>query len=243
MKQLTWLVPTVLSVVALGGVVVEQRRSANLEARMAAPHDTSDEAAAEFATLAARIARLERLSSLRVAVAPLPAPTEAPAAGGGAPIPAAVAAELRQLREDVNALLTGEATATEQGQARLRSLIADTQQRQMAEREERRDARVLEQLTADAHLSQAQRDDLGKALQAERTQRRTLLATARTGQGRPDELRPSLQALRAQTDQSARSLLSAEQFSKYEASRSFGRGPRGGGGGNGGTENLPEQPR
>lgn len=234
MKQLAWLVPSALSVTALGGVVVQHRHTAALEARVSAPHETPDDVAAEIATLTARVAQLERLRSVRVA--PAPAPAESPPAGGAAvPVPATLAAEVRQLREDVDALLTGEATATEQGQARLRSLIADTQQRQWAEREERRDARILQQLTDDAHLNQSQRDELAKALEAERTQRRTLLAGARSGegQGRPEELRSTLQALRAQTDQKARSLLSAEQYTKYESSRSFGRGPRGGGGAGG----------
>ena len=233
MNQLGWLIPSVLSVVALGGVGVQQRRIASLEARLSSPRDNPDEVAAEVATLAARLAQVERASAQRVVAAPLPA--EAPAAGGAAaPLPASVTAELRQLREDVNALLTGEATATEQGQARLRSIIADNQQHQWAEREERRDERVLQQLTTDAHLSQTQHDDLAKALEAERTQRRTLLANARSGTGRPEELRATMQALRGQTDQTAKSLLSAEQYTKYEASRSFGRGRGGGGPGGGG---------
>ncbi len=238
MNQLTWLIPSVLSVVALGGVGVQQRRIATLEARIAAPHDNADDVSAELLTLSARVAQVERASAsasaMRVVAAP--APAEVPAAPGAAPAaPATLVAEVRQLREDVNALLTGEATATEQGQARLRSLIADTQQNQWREREVRRDERVLQQLTQDAHLSPSQHDDVAKALEAERTQRQTLMANARAGQGRPEDLRTAMQALREQTNQRVRSLLSAEQYPKYEATRTFGRGPRGGGpGGPGG---------
>lgn len=233
MNQLAWIIPSVLSVAALGGVVVQSRHITALEARVAAPQEAPDDTSAELATLTARVAQLERQRAVRVVAAPS-APAESPPAGAAAaPVPTNVAAELKQLREDVDALLTGEATATEQGQARLRAVIADTQQRQWAEREEHRDQRILQQLTDEAHLNQGQRDDLAKALEAERTQRRTLLAGARSGdgQGRPEDVRSALQALRAQTDQRARSLLSAEQYTKYEASRTFGRGPRGGGGG------------
>lgn len=225
-----------LAVAALGGVVVQHRHIAALEARAAQPQDSADDASAELATLTARVAQLERQRPVRLAPAPAAPAESPPAAGAAVPAAANLAAEVRQLREDVDALLTGEATATEQGQSRLRALIADTQQRQWAEREDRRDARILQQLTDEAHLNQSQRDELGKALEAERTQRRTLLAGARSaeGQGRPEELRSALQALRTQTDEKARSLLSAEQFTKYESSRTFGRGPRGGGGGGGG---------
>jgi len=236
MSQLGWILPLVLSVAALGGAIVQHRHIAALEARVAAQPETPDDATAELATLTARVAQLERQRPVRVVSAPAAPAESPPAAGAAAPPPANLQAEVRQLREDVDALLTGEATATEQGQARLRAVIADTQQRQWAEREEHRDQRVLQQLTDEAHLNPSQRDDLGKALEAERTQRRTLLAGARSGdgQGRPEELRSALQALRAQTDTKARSLLSAEQFTKYESSRTFGRGPRGGGGGGGG---------
>jgi hypothetical protein len=237
MNQLTWLIPSVLSVVALGGVGVQQRRIVTLEARIAAPHDNSDDVSAELATLTARIAQVERTAASVPRVVTAPAPVEAPVANGAAPAaPATLVAEVRQLREDVNALLTGEATATEQGQARLRSLIADTQQNQWREREVRRDERVLQQLTQDARLSPAQHDDLAKALEAERTQRQTLMANTRAGQGRPEDMRTAMQALREQTNQKARALLSAEQYTKYEASRSFGRGPRGGGGPGGGGQ-------
>lgn len=245
MKQLAWIVPSVLSVAALGGIAVQHRHIAALEARVSAPQDSPDDATAELATLTARIAQLERQRAVRFVQAPS-APTESPPAGGAAaPAPASLAAEVRQLREDVDALLTGEATATEQGQSRLRTLIADTQQRQWAEREERRDTRILQQLADEARLNQSQRDELGKALEAERTQRRTLLAGVRSGegQGRPEELRSALQALRTQTDQKARALLSAEQFAKYESSRTFGRGPRGGGAGGGGGGGGREQPQ
>lgn len=234
MAQFSWLFPSILAVGALGGLMVQHRHIARLEARVSAPSESPDDTAAELATLTARVAQLER-SRARAIALPTAPPAAAPAAGGPPPVvPGNLVAEVQQLRQDVDALLTGEATSTEQGQARLRSLIADTQQRQWAEREERRDARIVQQLADDAHLSQAQRDDLGRAFEAERTQRRALLAGVRQGEGRSEELRSSLQALRAQTDQKARALLSADQYTKYEATRTQGRGPRGGGGGGGG---------
>lgn len=227
MNQLAWIAPSLLSLVALGGNYVQQRKISELETRLAAVTAASEKSgAADESALIARIERLERQSSWRSAAAAAPAAPSAPAPAGAAPT-----GDVQQLREDVDALLTGEATATEQGKARLRALIAETQQAQLAERQERRDERILARLTEAAHLSSRQHDDLNKAMADERTQRRALLAN---GRGNPDEIRPAMQALRAQTDQRARQILDAEQYKQYEASRTFGRGNRGGGGNNNG---------
>lgn len=139
--------------------------------------------------------------------------------------PSRAGAEVQQLREDVDALLTGEATATEQGKARLRALIAETQQQQGIERQQRRDERLLQRLSEGANLNARQRDELGQALTAERAQRQDILAKARAEAGGSFEsVRPALQALRTKTDEKARQILDAEQYKQYTASRSFGRG-------------------
>lgn len=229
MNQLAWIGPSLLALVALGGNFMQQRRITSLEARVAAVAAASEKGAGDEATvlMLARIERLERQSTWRSAT-----PTAAPSAPAGAAAPAAAPQDVHQLREDVDALLTGEAVSTEQGKARLRALIAETQQAQWAERQQRRDERILTRLTEAAHLNSRQVDDLTKAMADERTQRQALLGNGR-GDGNPDELRPALQALRAQTDQKARAILDAEQYKQYEASRTFGRGQRGGFGGGG----------
>lgn len=230
MKQLTWIAPSALALLSLVGVYAQQRRVADLETRLQAPPSAvpAGATAAAFAALSARVARLEQEASRQ---ANPPAPRSA-AAVAAAPTPAgAVAPEVRQLREDVDALLIGEASATEQGKARLRALLAETQQQQWAERGVRRDERILAQLTETANLSARQREDLRLALEAERTQRSELLSRARSGPGGAPFDGAALQALRAQTDQRARAILDAEQYAKYAASRSFGRGGRERGGG------------
>jgi hypothetical protein len=183
--------------------------------------------------------RLERLMAWRAA-APAGSAAAAPSAPTAAAAPPAGAPEFQQLREAVDALLTGEATATEQGKARLRALIAETQQQQWNERMAQRDDRILNRLTETARLTPRQREDLGKVLSAERDQRRALMASARSGQGSMESLRPALTALREQTDQKARAILDAEQMTQFTATRS--RGPRNGGGGNGGGGQRPDSP-
>jgi hypothetical protein len=226
MKPIALIASWVLTLLALVGLYTQHRRVSRLEARLAAPREggAAQETADEVAGLAARLGRLERIVAFRPAT-----PSAAPAANAAA-APAAPAAptapELHQLREDVDALLTGEATNTEQGKARLRALIAETQQQQWNERQTRRDERILQQLTDAAHLTNRQREDLGKIMEEERTQRRALLESARNGGGDFQELRPAMRALREKADQKARELLDANQFNQYNATRSSGRGQR-----------------
>lgn len=238
MKLVLWVGP-VLAVAALGGVFVQQRRITSLEQRLTALQQAAPERGSSddsVAALSGRVDRLERLAAWRAAAPAAPLPS-APAAAGAPAAPAGP--EIQQLREDVDALLTGEATSTEQGKARLRQLIAETQQQQWSERMAQRDERILNRLTESARLNPRQREDLGKVLAAEREQRRTLMAAARSGQGSMESLRPALQALREQTDQKARAILDAEQMTQFTATRS--RGPRGGGG-NGGGGPRPDAP-
>lgn len=228
MKPIALIVSWVLTLGAFVGLYTQHRRINKLEARLAAPRDSSaaQETADEVAGLSARLGRLERIVAFRPAT---PAPT---AAAPGAPAaPAAPVApsspEMTQLREDVDALLTGEATNTEQGRARLRALIAETQQQQWSERQVRRDERILQQLTDAAHLNSSQRDNLAKIMEEERNQRRALLESARNGGGNGQDMRPAMRALREKSDQKVREILDANQFNQYTQTRTAGRGPRG----------------
>lgn len=244
MKPIALIVSWVLTLGAFVGLYTQHRRVSKLEARLAAPRDNSaqQETADEVAGISARVGRLERIVAFRPAT---PAPT---AAAPGAPAaPAAPAApsspEMAQLREDVDALLTGEATNTEQGKARLRALINETQQQQWRERQVRRDERIVQQLTDSAHLNSRQRDDLTKIMEEERNQRRTLLENARNGGGDVQDMRPAMRALREKSDQKVREILDANQFNQYTQTRGSGRGQRGGGGGGGGGGDNPAAPR
>lgn len=234
MKLLVSLGPWVLSALAIGGFVLQERRVTQLERRVYALRESPGESPphGDLAALSARVDRLEKTEAWRAAAPPPAAgvqPTAtATATATAAPVPGHGAGEVQQLREDVDALLTGEATATEQGKARLRALIAETQQQQWAERQQNRDARILQRLTETARLSPRQRDDLAKVLDAERAQRATLLASARGGQRSMEELRPAMQALRAETEQKAKAILDTEQLAQFTAARAPGRGPRGG---------------
>jgi hypothetical protein len=224
--------------VALVGLFSQHRRITRLEARLAASQASpAADSSEEVAGLAARLGRLERIVAFRPATAPAAPTATAPTAA--APTAAPAPPELQQLREDVDALLTGEATSTEQGKARLRALIAETQQQQWNERQARRDERLLQQLSEVAHLQGRQREELGKALESERTQRRELLERARGSGGDFADLRPALQALREKTDQKARELLDAEQFNQYTSSRASGRGRERGGPRNGDNPTNP----
>ncbi|MFO0577351.1 MAG: hypothetical protein U1A78_25375 [Polyangia bacterium] len=231
MKLLFSLGPWVLSALAIGGFALQERRVTQLERRVYALRESPAEAPphGDLTALAARVDRLEKTESWRAATPP-PAAGAPPSATATAtaPGPGHGPGELQQLREDVDALLTGEATATEQGKARLRALIAETQQQQWSERQQSRDARILQRLGETARLTPRQHDDLAKVLDAERAQRATLMASARGGQRSMDELRPALQALRADTEQKAKAILDPEQLAQFTAARAPGRGPRGG---------------
>lgn len=226
MNLLSWIGPSLLAALALTGSYMQGRRIASLEAQLvelqAAQRATGRD---ESAALAGRVERLEKQLAWQAsrpvvagavpdAAAPVPVPVIAQGASPG---------QVQQLREDVDALLTGEAISTEQGKARLRELISDAQRAQWAERQVQRDERIVSRLAESAHLSARQREDLTRALADERNGRNALIGGGRGGPGQPEEVRTQLQALRAQTDQKMRSILDAEQYKQYEASRSFGR--------------------
>lgn len=227
MNYLSWIAPSVLAALALTGSYVQQRRITSLETQITELQTAqrgrgNDESAA----LAQRLERLEKQlawqASRPVVAGTAPEPAAAP---GAAPVvvQGANPGQVQQLREDVDALLTGEAVSTDQGKARLRELISETQRAQWAERQVQRDERIVNRLAESAHLSARQREDVTRALADERTQRNALVGGGRGGQGQPEEVRSQMQALRAQTDQKMRTILDAEQYKQYEASRSFGR--------------------
>lgn len=245
MKPLASILPVALSLFALGGLYVEHRRVTSLESQLVSARDAPapeegahDPNAGDLALLRARVDRLDRVT----------AAGPAPQAGLAGPIPAAATgavaapppADIHQLRQEVDALLTGEATATEQGKARLKAILEESQREQWREREQRRDDRILSRIGESAPLSDRQREDLGKAMEAERTQRRVLMESARTGGADYDQLRPLIEALRAETDRKAKEILGSDQLAQYEAARAQARPPRAGAG-SGAPETLGQR--
>lgn len=228
MKLLGWIGPSLLAALALTSSYMQQRRIASLEAQLAELQAAQRAAGQDdSAALVGRVERLEKQLAWQASRPVVAGTAPAAAAPGAATAPVIVQGanpgQVQQLREDVDALLTGEAISTEQGKARLRELISDAQRAQWAERQVQRDERIVSRLAESAHLSARQREDLTRALADERNGRNALIGGGRGGPGQPEEVRTQLQTLRAQTDQKMRSILDAEQYKQYEASRSFGR--------------------
>lgn len=144
------------------------------------------------------------------------------------------AKQLQALRSDVDALLTGEPMQTEEGRKRLKEVVravqdevfADRVQERTAQREQQRQDR-LKKLVEDARLSPTQAQDLSKLLDDETKQRKVLMEARRSGAGPQNgqgSVREQLQAVRRKTDEGAKGLLSAEQYTQYEAMRAEDRG-------------------
>jgi len=148
--------------------------------------------------------------------------------GGAAP---ATPADLAALREDVDALLTGEALETDQGRKRLHEVIRQAQeeawqQRRQQWRQWRQQAQRgrLEELGEKARLNAAQVEQIGGMIEGERTQRRALVDQMRRGDKSFEQGRAELRALRQQTDQKVRELVDPAQYQAYEKMRAERRG-------------------
>ena len=144
----------------------------------------------------------------------------------------AQAKQLQALRGDVDALLTGEPTQTEEGRKRLKEVVrsiqdevfADRAQERAAQREQGR-AERFKKLIEEARLSSTQAQDLTRLLDDEAAQRRALMEARRSaGGGAAAGRRDQLRTLRQRTDEGAKSLLSEEQYGQYQAMREEERG-------------------
>jgi hypothetical protein len=140
--------------------------------------------------------------------------------------PTGSAAQVNDLREDVDALLTGEALNTDQGRKQLHQIVRQVQEDLHQERREQwrkmRDQMHkdrLGQLAKDAGLSANQVERLSSLMDSERTQRRALMRSARRGEIPFAQVRNGMQTLRQTTDQQARDFLSSSQYTAYEKMR------------------------
>ena len=227
----------VLSVISL--VVVLSRGDGGGGQAQVAPAAAERAAKPEIGADDARLSAMEmeltrlirRVDALERASSPRP----------GEPAPAMTAdqqaRQLASLRSDVDALLTGEPMHTEQGRERLKEVVRSLQGEmfadRVAQREQERSAR-LKKLIDDARLSGTQAQDLTRLLDDESQKRQAMMESMRSGGDlTPSAMRDQLRSLRQQTDDSAKSLLSADQFTQYQQMRSEDRG-----GGGGGARNL-----
>lgn len=172
---------------------------------------------------------------------------------GGAVAPAALTAELEQLRAEVRGLVAGEALSSEGGRAYLKDAVKAaqdelrTEQRQarqqewmqaQAEARTQRDER-LRKFVSDARLNYTQEQALMRRMQAEETRRQALLQELSAGTKTPRDLRQELRAERQRTDQEMSSLLDESQQAQYREMRREERReerPRGGRGERAGGE-------
>lgn len=164
------------------------------------------------------------------------------AAGGGVAAPAALTAELEQLRAEVRGMVAGEALNSEGGRAYLKDAVRAAQEEMRNEQREARQqewvqaqaqvqsqrAERLRQFVSDAKLNYNQEQTLTRRMQAEDAKRQALLAEVQAGTKNPRDIRQELRAERQQTDQEMNALLDEAQQAKYrEMRREENRGGRG----------------
>jgi hypothetical protein len=171
--------------------------------------------------------------------------------GGGvvAGAPAALTAELEQLRAEVRGLVAGEALGSEGGKAYLKDAVRAVQEELRTEQRQTRqqawmqtqaqaDAQRSERVrkfVSDARLDYNQEQTLNRLLQAEEAKRQALLEEVRAGTKNPRDLRQELRADRQRTDQEMSALLDESQQARYrELRREEGREVRPPGGQRGG---------
>jgi hypothetical protein len=230
MNRLLGILAVALSAVALGVTLLSGPCSSRPEPGTPKVADESQRPPSELTDAPdsdARMASLEstvtllvhRVSALERAL------SSRPTAEGPAAAPAQ-SQQLESLRADVDALLTGEPLDTEKGRQRLKEIVrsvqdevfADRTQARTAAREEERAAR-LKRFAEEAGLSSSQSQDLTSLLDNETRQRRALLEQLRSGQGDRQQGFGEMRTLRQRTDESAKRILSADQYTQYEQLR------------------------
>lgn len=130
------------------------------------------------------------------------------------------------LRQDVDALLTGEALATDAGRGRLKEVVRLLQDEIASERRKERAAarevarqERLQQFFQEAQLSAGQEHDLTRALDEETQKRNALVAEGREGRRPREEVQKLTRQLRDLTQEQAKRILRTDQFVKFEEYR------------------------
>jgi hypothetical protein len=187
-----------------------------LEKRVKALEDT-------VVSLSSRVMALERR------------PVASGGSGGavGSEAPVALAQELEQLKTEVRSLVAGEALNSEGGRDYLKAMVRSVQDEM---RTEQRDARQqqwvqaqtqpqtgrperLRKFVSEASLDYNQEQEFLRRMQEEDTRRQTLFDELSAGGKNPRDVRQDLRAIRNQTDEAMKKVLSESQQAQYEALR------------------------
>lgn len=199
----------------------------NLERRVKALEDTS-------ISLSRRLMEVERRPTLT-----------ADGKVVASPPPAALAAEVEQLRAEVRGMVAGEALNSEGGRDYLKDAVRNVQDEmrneQRAERQQQwQQAQVQQQaqqkervrkFITDARLNYTQEQTLTRRMEAESTKRQALMEEVRAGTKTVRDMRQALRTESQQTDQEMNAILDEAQRSQYQSLRREDRsvgGPPGG---------------
>jgi hypothetical protein len=226
---LKWVVSAV-ALVALGLVAYQTIRVSRLQRRVnaLARAQTAGRGAGGDKALAAlrrRVAALERTATRLLGLL-------LSGRGGGPRADAGgwMKSELQGLRDDVDAVLTGEALDTEEGRKRLHELVkkAQKQSRERSRSERRKRwkkvfdflvGEQLQKLAEDADLSQDQQDKLKKLINEEFERSRALRRAFRRGDKTAEEMITQSRKIRDEVDQKVKNMLSSSQYEKYQEQR------------------------
>jgi len=228
MDRLVKVIPAALAVAALALVLYQRGEIRRLEARLDDGAPAAEQATKsprqpaavhhDSADLARRVASLEQTMArlFRVVLG----------ARSGQAAAAAPPQKVTDLREDVDALLTGAALDSEQGRKRLHQIVRKVQEDVQQEHRQRwhnmRDqmrAERLKQLAKDAGLNENQVTRLSTMLSGERDQRHAIMRAARAGEKPFPQAIVEVRALRQATDQKAKELLDDKQYAEYQKMR------------------------
>ncbi|NMO21178.1 hypothetical protein HPC49_10510 [Pyxidicoccus fallax] len=169
--------------------------------------------------------------------------------------PAALTAELEQLRAEVRSMVAGEALNSEGGRAYLKDAVRAVQDEMRTEQRETRQQAWMQteaqaqtqrnervrKFVSDARLNYNQEQTLTRRLQAEDTKRQALLQEVSAGTKSPRDVRQELRAEREQTDREMNALLDEGQKAQYQELRREERPMRGAGWGRGGGAGAQQQ--
>lgn len=231
--------PAVVAVVALVLVVLQQQRLSDLEAGLAAV-ETPAAASPPPVTPVVAVQKTDdrRVAALEARVVALTRRLDTLGERGSErqgrrrveveaePRVGTDSDEVVSLREDVDALLTGEGIDTPEGRQKVSALVEKAQEEAREKRWERRRAARdeaqqtwLEEFSAKSGLDEATSAALGEVLRAQSEKRREVFRAVRDGDGSMEDARRDAVAMREATEAKVKELLTEEQFQAYEASR------------------------
>jgi predicted nucleic acid-binding Zn-ribbon protein len=167
------------------------------------------------------------------------------AAPGEAVPPAALAAEVDQLKDEIRGLMAGEALNSEGGREYLKDMMTSVQGEMRDARRREQEQRWVQAMAqaqldrngswkkfvTDAGLNTHQEQQLMRRLEDEDSRRKTLIEEVRAGTKQPRDMQRELREARKQTDEEMQKLLGPDQQRQYlETRRDEWRQARGGGG-------------